>query len=375
MMMMTQFNLQPPVKNTNTQRATRPAESQSLHVEIQGVYAKEIAPHIAQLQQKMKWYAIAEKIVLSIVIMVVLAFFLPLPKMLHSITVLSSTGQLLFEQPLMLLVPAIGILSALFTLKNWLGVSLKKQLPFQAQLFEWLVGNDYQTLIVTPLLKTLKPSLSIAVEGQFSSATYKNSQLFTIPYESYFSSEVVSDTSEQAFKLGYVKTDYVTGSGKNRQVHTIFDGLMASIPCPKATSGQTFILPDAHEKKWGAVAKQLQGMTDHAGAKLVTMDNPDFEKAFQVYTTDSVQAHYLLSTKWLKKLTDFQRELKVPISIALHSGMCYVALHGYESPFTPQQDLEKALTASGVYSQYIRLKKLFDQLEVLQQIGSTLNDG
>ena len=115
-------------------------------------------------------------------------------------------------------------------------------------------------------------------------------------------------------------------------------------------------------------------MTDHAGAKLVTMDNPDFEKAFKVYTTDSVQAHYLLSTKWLEKLTDFQRELKVPISIALHSGMCYVALHGYESPFTPQQDLEKALTASGVYSQYIRLKKLFDQLEILQQIGSTLHD-
>ena len=98
-------------------------------------------------------------------------------------------------------------------------------------------------------------------------------------------------------------------------------------------------------------------MTDHAGAKLVTMDNPDFEKAFKVYTTDSVQAHYLLSTKWLEKLTDFQRELKVPISIALHSGMCYVALHGYESPFTPQQDLQQALTGGGVYRQYIRLKK------------------
>jgi hypothetical protein len=368
--MMTQFNLQPPIKNANvntTQRASRPAESQSLHVEIQGVYAKEIAPHIAPLQKKMKWYAIAENIALVIGVIVIVAFFLP--QAIHSIGALSSLGQLVQKQPLILVVPVIGILSALFTLKNWLGVSLKKQLPFQAELFEWLVGNDYQTLIVTPLLKTLKPSLSIAVEGQFSSATYKNSQLFTKPYEGYFSSEVVSDTSEQAFKLGYVKTDYVTGSGKNRQVHIIFDGLMACIPCPKATVGQTFILPDAHEKKWGAVAKQLQGMTDHAGAKLVTMDNPDFEKAFQVYTTDSVQAHYLLSTKWLEKLTDFQRELKVPISIALHSGMCYVALHGYESPFIPQQDLQKALTASGVYTQYIRLKKLFDQLEILQQIG------
>ncbi|MCS6267700.1 MAG: DUF3137 domain-containing protein [Vampirovibrio sp.] len=149
---------------------------------------------------------------------------------------------------------------------------------------------------------------------------------------------------------------------------------MIQFTCSKAKKEQIYLFPDNFEKTLGVTAKPFQEMLNHKGAKLVTMDNPDFEKAFQVYTTDSVQAHYLLSTKWLEKLTDFQKELNVPISLALHSGMCYVALHGYESPFTPQQDLQKALTASGVYTQYIRLKKLFDQLEILQQIGSTLND-
>jgi hypothetical protein len=260
-------------------------------------------------------------------------------------------------------IPLIGLISTIFTFKK------PKGFLIQSSLTEWIVGNDYQSLIIKPLLKHIRLSLTITADGEFPQGVYKKSNLFTKPYETYFSTEVVRDNLQRDLTVGYVKTQYSTGSGKNRQVHTIFDGLMACIPCPKATNGQTFISPDKSEKLLGGFAKQLQGMTDHAGAKLVTMDSPDFEKAFQVYTTDSVQAHYLLSTKWLEKLTDFQRELKIPISIALHSGMCYVALHGYESPFTPQQDLEKALTASGVYSQYIRLKKLFDQLEVLQQIG------
>jgi hypothetical protein len=68
MMMMTQFNLQPQTKNTTS---NRPAESQPLHVEIQGVYAKEIAPHIAPLQKKMKWVSI---VLISISILTVTIF-------------------------------------------------------------------------------------------------------------------------------------------------------------------------------------------------------------------------------------------------------------------------------------------------------------
>ena len=354
-MMMTQFNLQPPIKNTQT-ASKREEPQQPLHVEIQGVYAKEIAPHIAPLQAKIKWYVVVERVV------VVLGSLLGLAMIAIKLGLALKNNVWLYT------IPLVSVVGTIFSFQKSKGFLIKSSIT------EWLVGNDYQSLIIKPLLKHLRLSLNITSEGEFPQGVYKQSQLFTKAYDSFFSTEVVTDNLQRDLTLGYVRTQYTTGSGKNRQTHTIFSGLMVRIPCPKATSGQTFIFPDGSEKLLGGFAKQLQGMTDHAGAKLVTMDNPDFEKTFQVYTTDSVQAHYLLSTKWLEKLTDFQKELKIPISIAWHSGMCYVALHGYESPFTPQQDLQKALTASGVYTQYIRLKKLFDQLEILQQIGSTLHD-
>jgi hypothetical protein len=351
-MMMTQFNLQP---QTNT-TSNKLAESESLHVEIQRVYAKEIAPYIAPLKTKIKWYVVVERVV------VVLGSLLGLA------IIGIKLGLALKNNVLLYVIPLVGVVGTIFSFQKSKGFLIKSSIT------EWLVGNDYQSLIIKPLLKHLRLSLNITSEGEFPQGVYKQSQLFTRAYDSFFSTEVVIDNLQRDLILGYVRTQYTTRSGKNRQTYTIFDGLMARIPCPKAISGQTFILPDGSEKLLGGFAKQLQGMTDHAGAKLVTMDNPDFEKVFQVYTTDSVQAHYLLSTKWLEKLVDFQKELNVPISIALHSGMCYVALHGYESPFTPQQDLQQALTASGVYSQYIRLKKLFDELAILQQIGNSLNN-
>jgi hypothetical protein len=346
--MMTHLNLEPQIKNTSR---NSPQEPQSLQVEIQGLYAKEIAPHIGDLQAKIKWYVILERV------LVVLASLLGLAMIGIKL------GLALKNNVWLYLVPLVSVIGAIFSFQKSKGFLIKSSIT------EWLVGNDYQSLIIKPLLKHLHPSLKIASEGAFPQGLYKQSQLFTIPYETFFSTEVVSDHLQRDLTIGYVRTQYTTGSGKNRQTHTIFDGLMARIPCSKANNGQTFIFPDGSEKFLGGFAKQLQGITNHAGAKLVTMDNPDFEKTFKVHTTDSVQAHYLLSTKWLEKLTDFQKELNVPISIALHSGMCYVALHGYESPFTPQQDLDKALTATGVCLQYIRLKKLFDQLAILQQIG------
>jgi len=355
----------------------------STYAEIKTLYAKEIAPHIAPLQKKMKWFFCLQIVMLIVAPILAIIFIFQLTLFLLVIVGLTMPGfskiaGILNNQPWILLVPAI--VGAFFVLKQSVKNFKQGQFTFSNSiidyLFEKFFNNSYQALVIEPLLKHLNPALKLDVVGEFPQEVYNLSKLFTIRPDKYCSTELITDSHQAKFSLGFVHSEYVTrDSDGDTSTSTIFIGLMACIPCPKAMIGKTFVFTDDEEKKWGAVAKQLQGMTDHAGAKLVTMDNPDFEKAFQVYTTDSVQAHYLLSTKWLEKLTDFQRELKIPISIALHSGMCYVALHGYESPFTPQQDFEKALTASGVYSQYIRLKKLFDQLEVLQQIGSTFNDG
>lgn len=345
-----------------------------LHVEINGVFTQQIAPHIAPLQTKMKWFAITE-LVLSVIIggAILLIGTVQCVNQFKLAAMVQQFG--LVSNPIMLVgtvVVGLGLLLGVgYGLKN----TLTKTLPSQGKLFEWIVGDDYQTLVITSLLKHLNPHLRIAPQAEFPQGLYKKAQLFLRNVDRYTGTELVTHQQHTNFQLGWVHSQYIIRDSEGRSTyHTIFKGLLACLPCPKATEGKTFIFPDGSEKLLGGFAKQLQGLTEHAEAKLITMDNPEFENQFKVYTTDTVAAHYLLSTKWLEKLTYFQRQVKVPLSIALHEGCCYVALHGYESPFKPMQSLEKSLTAVGVYSQYVRLKKLFDELAILQQIGSMVNN-
>jgi hypothetical protein len=355
-----------------TDKIQSKAPPSSLYQEIQAVYNSEIASNLGELRKKAFIQTIIQYLHYAwILILLFIGFVLiPIGLIWSSVVENHSLSLGLSKNPHYVWFLVGGIIVCILALCADASGS-KKATPYDC-FFGF--QKSYAKVVIMPLLKHVNLSLTLDYDAEFPQGIYKKSNLFPRKYDRYTSKTVLINKLNRDFIIGYVCSEYYEADGDGGSYETIFSGLMARLPFPKATSGQTFILPDESEKLLGGFAKQVQGMTNHAGAKLVTMDNPDFEKAFQVYTTDSVQAHYLLSTKWLEKLTDFQRELKVPISIALHSGMCYVVLHGYESPFTPQQDLEKALTASGVYSQYIRLKKLFDQLEVLQQIGSTLTD-
>jgi hypothetical protein len=345
-----------------------------LHVEINGVFTQQIAPHIAPLQTKMKWFAITEMVLSTIILGSIL--FIGVFQCVNQFKLVTMVQQFgLISNPILLMLSIVAGASLLFGIGYNLHRTVTKALPSQGKLFEWLVGDDYQTLVITPLLKHLNPHLRIAPQAEFPQGLYKKAQLFLRSVDRYTGTELVTHQQHTNFQLGWVHSEYISRDSEGRSTHhTIFKGLLACLPCQKATEGKTFIFPDGSEKLLGGFAKQLQGLTEHAEAKLITMDNPEFEKQFKVYTTDTVAAHYLLSTKWLEKLTHFQRQVKVPLSIALHEGCCYVALHGYESPFKPMQSWEQSLTATGVYSQYVRLKKLFDELAILQKIGNSLNN-
>jgi hypothetical protein len=337
-----------------------------LHREIFLLFQKQMQPSVGAYKRKVWSYLFKTKILKVLI----------LPLIIGSVShkLLRGFNLLKEDMPTWIgIILVIILLGVLFFLIRYIYQTIQsffKRVLFQDEvLFEEALGKEYRNLISKPLLNHLKPHCKI--EDWFFDDAYNNSQLLPTNYKSYYG---ILEIKHQKMSVGYIHTasgvnDIRNGLAGAQILQTVFKGMIAYFPCRNAQTEKVFILPNQYEQLVGGLSTQFHSMTDHAGAKLVTMDNPDFEKAFKVYTTDSVQAHYLLSTKWLEKLTDFQKELNVPISIALHSGMCYVALHGYESPLTPQQDLQKALTASGVYTQYIRLKKLFDQLEVLHQIG------
>ena len=86
---------------------------------------------------------------------------------------------------------------------------------------------------------------------------------------------------------------YVTGSGKNRRVETIFKGVLAITNSNKEFKGCTVITTDK------GILNKLDGIS---GLENVRLEDPIFEKIFEVYSTDQIEARYLLTTGFMNRL-------------------------------------------------------------------------
>ena len=69
--------------------------------------------------------------------------------------------------------------------------------------------------------------------------------------------------------------------------------------------------------------------------ELIKMDDPKFEKEFVVYSTDQVEARYILSHSLMKKLLHFKHKSKHPLHISFAQNHIHMAIDYDEDLFEP----------------------------------------
>lgn len=100
------------------------------------------------------------------------------------------------------------------------------------------------------------------------------------------------DVALELFEAHLTKTE---GSGKNRRTVTVFDGMFVRLSMNKKFSGRTVVKRDA-----GAI---LNWMADRFNRdERVRLEDPRFEDRFEVYSTDQVEARYLLTPAFMERL-------------------------------------------------------------------------
>ena len=77
--------------------------------------------------------------------------------------------------------------------------------------------------------------------------------------------------------------------GKSSHTVTDFKGLIIKVKFPKNFTGTTIVRPD----KEGTSAGKLQK---------VNLEDPEFEKVYDVFSTDQIEARYLLTTAFMERL-------------------------------------------------------------------------
>ncbi len=114
----------------------------------------------------------------------------------------------------------------------------------------------------------------------------------------------------------YTKT---TGYGKNRRTITYFKGVYVVIEMNKDFKGHTVIKPD-RLIKW-----------DLTGLKRTTLEDVKFEKKFDVYTDDEIEARYLITTSFMDRLNEMKTAFEATsVSCAFHDEKLIIA---FDNPF------------------------------------------
>ncbi|TQV77770.1 DUF3137 domain-containing protein [Denitrobaculum tricleocarpae] len=145
---------------------------------------------------------------------------------------------------------------------------------------------------------------------------------------------------------------------------TVFHGLLAAFEMTKSFRGRTLVLRDG-----GMLGNFLGGI----GNKLerVRLEDPRFERAYEVYSSDQVEARYLLTPAFMDRLLDLERQLNSKVRLAFDRNSLLMSIELSRDAFnigkleTPLSDKRRLL---GIVKD---LTMIFDVVETLRLNAET----
>lgn len=227
---------------------------------------------------------------------------------------------------------AIGVL-----LGAWVGdiqiVMAIGALPWIADFFRMMRVKDtatprIQAEILQPLIQFGDPSFRYHPRAAIERDVFAASRLFEGEAFNRYGGEdlVVGRHGSTQFAFSELSVTRVKKRGKHMQTEVVFRGLFFSADFNKQFRGETLVLPDRAEKRLGAVGRAFQSIAGGRGLELVELEDPDFERAFVVRSTDPTEARYLLSTSLMQRILAFHANTGSQLRLSFVGGRLYVAM-------------------------------------------------
>ncbi len=203
-----------------------------------------------------------------------------------------------------------------------------------------------------------------------SKETYLGTELFTTSPDRYTSEDLITGTyGKTSLLLAEVHAeDRQTstdskGRSQTRYV-TIFKGLLLIADFHKHFACRTFLFPDNAEGLLGNVGRFFQKMGGRTETDLLRMEDPEFEKAFAVYSTDAIEARYILSTAMMERFLRLRERLGRDLRVAFKDSAVAIAV-SRSAPFLEPRMGTPAADPAQVES---LLKELVEFLNTIEEL-------
>jgi hypothetical protein len=185
-------------------------------------------------------------------------------------------------------------------------------------------ARDLRKEILPVFVEHLWPGAKYnALEG-IPQPEFEGSKIFLYEINDYFSTNLIQARSENSeIRLAAIRAAYHAYGAKGSA--KIFQGLFVITEFNKNTTGRTYVLPDRAERLLGRPGQELQSLAKSHG-ELVKTEDLEFEKYFAVYSTDQVEARYVLSPSFMQHLLEFRKEIKKDVFASFIDGKMYLGI-------------------------------------------------
>lgn len=162
------------------------------------------------------------------------------------------------------------------------------------------------------------------------------------------------------FALLYTFVTYFKALKKDDVYDQGFKGIIIKCDFDRPLYGWTIVLPNTWEQKVPFIKQVVQRLNDKKENDIVHLVDVNFAEKFIVYSSDQVEARYILSPEFIETIVKWQEQLKHPLLLSFNRYNMYLAILDHEGIF------EIPLTHSALNLENI--KKPFNDLKIFTKM-------
>ena len=214
----------------------------------------------------------------------------------------------------------------------------------------------YKEEVVDEIIHAFCPNATYSPNNGVGEDLFRNSGLFTSP-DRYHAEDLIEGCLDKtSFICSEVHAEErrarSTKNGVQYYWEDIFKGFLFIADFHKEFQGETTILRNSFFKV-------------KMGASRVKMENPDFEKVFDVFSTNQIEARYLITPSMMERMLKLDSNFKKGVTISFRNSTILVAIPDSKNRF--EADVWSSLNDMSI------LKSDFSVLQSLLDIVEELN--
>lgn len=215
--------------------------------------------------------------------------------------------------------------------------------------------------IVHSIIKFIDPELHYNPVGCIHKNDYKNSGLYLEGTDRYRGDDYVEGMRDKTFFcFSELHTEKKVSSGKSTSWQTIFKGLFFIGDFNKNFQGRTFIYSE-NNPQLGFFSKLFNSFAWNL--EKVKLESIEFENKFIVYSSDQVEARYILTPSFMERLVKLQDLMGDRTSYSFVDTNVYVAIPISDELFEPSVFSENDYNRLGDYYNTVHI--VFDIIDEL----------